>query len=113
MKRTLAFPLTMALVLAANALGAEDLPLFKLELKDGVIAPQRLDVPAGKRFKLEIRNTGKTAAEFESKPLKKEKVVAPGATALMEIKPLAKGEYAFVDEFHENLPTGRGVLVAK
>lgn len=106
----------MALCISAAsilALRAEDTQLIKLEIKDGVVLPQRLEVPAGKPFKLEIRNTGKIAAEFECKPLKKEKVLVAGATAVLAFTAAAAGEYKFVEEFHENLPTGQGLIVAK
>jgi heme/copper-type cytochrome/quinol oxidase subunit 2 len=109
MKRVLTLCLLAFSVLAR----AEDAPLFRLELRDGAVVPQRLEVPAGKPFRLEIRNTGKIAGEFECKPLKKEKVVVPGATAVLVFTPVQPGEYKFVEEFHENLPTGQGLIVAK
>jgi hypothetical protein len=68
-------------------------------------------VPAGKRFKLEVANEGKTAIEFESKDLKQEKVVAPGAKTSLSINALKAGEYKFVDEFHES--TAKGKIIAK
>ena len=77
-------PMLMALAMTAGTIHAEDMPLFKLEMKDGVVSPQRLEVPAGKAFKLEVKNVGKTAAEFECKPLKKEKVLAPGTVLVVE-----------------------------
>ena len=54
---------------------------------------------------------GKSAIEFESKDLKQEKVVAPGAKAVLSINALKAGEYKFVDEFHE--ATAKGKIVAK
>lgn len=113
MRRMRVFPLMVVLALMTGAVQAEDLPLFKLEMKDGVVSPQRLEVPAGKPFKLEVKNVGKTAAEFECKPLKKEKVLVPGASLVMEVSSLSRGEYKFVDEFREHLPTGKGVIIAK
>jgi hypothetical protein len=68
-------------------------------------------VPAGKRFKIEVSNEGKTPIEFDSKDLKQEKVVAPGAKTSLLINPLKPGEYKFVDEFHE--ATAKGTVVAK
>ena len=107
------FPLIAVIAVSTGVMQAADTPLFKLELKDGVVSPQRIEVPVGKPIKLEVRNTGKTAAEFECKPLKKEKVLAPGATMVVEVSSLSAGEYVFVDEYRENLPTGRGLIVAK
>jgi hypothetical protein len=61
-------------------------------------------VPADKPFKIEIHNTGTTPAEFESLELRKEKVVAPGATSFVVIKRVSAGEYKFFDDFHPNAP---------
>ena len=84
---------------------------FTLSARDGVFQPTVIEVPAGKRFKLEIANEGKTAMEFESRDLKQEKVIPPGGKATVTINALKAGEYKFVDEFHEK--TGQGKIVAK
>jgi uncharacterized cupredoxin-like copper-binding protein len=99
-----------ALLLAFPAL-AEDAPLFKLVANDGVFTPTTIEVPAGKRFQLEVTNSGKTPMEFESKELKQEKIIPPGGKATLTIRALKAGEYKFFDEFHEK--TGQGKLVAK
>ncbi|MCD4484786.1 cupredoxin domain-containing protein [Chromobacterium vaccinii] len=105
----------MAAALLAGLLSspafAEDMPVFKLQMKDGQLIPARLVVPANKKFKIEVMNTGKTPAEFESTPLRKEKVLGPGAESFLVFQPLAPGEYKFFDEFH--MKTGQGVIVAK
>lgn len=90
---------------------AADLPTFRLEMQDGRYQPARLEVPAGQRIKIEIYNVGKTPAEFESIPLRKEKVLAPGAASFVVIAPLAAGEYRFFDDFHPAAP--QGVIVAR
>ena len=97
----------------AACLGAQaaDMPTLRLELKDGVLIPARIQAPAGVKFRLEIVNTGKTPVEFESTQLRKEKVLAPGAQSSVVIQPLTPGEYKFFDEFHMN--TAQGVIVAK
>jgi plastocyanin len=95
--------------LAATA-HAADLPTFKLEMNDGKLNPARIEVPAGQRIKIEVRNTGKGAAEFESVQLRKEKVLAPGAESFVVIAPLEPGEYKFFDDFHQQ---AQGVIVAK
>src|SRR3989442_2328533 len=92
-------PLFLA-VWVLPALGQE-MPVYKIVARDGTLAPARLEVPAGKRFKIEASNEGKTPIEFDSKDLKQEKVVAPGAKTSLLINPLKPGEYKFVDEFHE------------
>lgn len=63
----------------AACLGAQaaDMPTLRLELKDGVLNPARIQAPAGVKFRLEIVNTGKTPVEFESTQLRKEKCWPP------------------------------------
>ncbi len=101
---------TVSLAGVATMAHAEDLPTFKLEMTDGKLNPARIEVPAGKRIKIEVRNTGKGAAEFESVQLRKEKVLAPGADSFVVIAPLDPGEYKFFDDFHQQ---AQGVIVAK
>jgi len=102
--------LIFAALVAVPALAAET-PLFKLVARDGVFEPTVIEVPAGKRVRLEIHNEGKTAMEFESRELKQEKVIPPGKKATLTINALKAGEYKFVDEFHEK--TGQGKVIAK
>ena len=101
----------VAILVPAAALAADDVASFKLVARDGVFEPTTVEVPAGKRFRLEVSNDGKTAMEFESRELKQEKVIPPGKKAVLTINALKAGEYKFVDEFHEK--TGQGKVVAK
>lgn len=108
--------LNLALCAAATAVLSFALPARagdapRIEFHDGTIAPLHLEVPAKTRFKIEIANTGKSASEFESHRLHKEKVVPAGQTVSVEVHPLAPGKYDFFDDFHENAP--KGVIVAK
>lgn len=86
-------------------------PVFRIEFNDGKMTPSRIEVPADTRIELELRNVGKTPAEFESVPLRKEKVIAPDSVTTMVIKGLDPGEYSFFDDFHPEAPPA--VLVAK
>jgi len=90
---------------------AEGMPVFKIEFNDGVVTPMRLEVPANKPFKIELHNTGKTPAEFESLELRREKVLAAQSKSFIVIRRLDRGEYKFFDEFHPDAP--QAVLVAK
>lgn len=105
-----ALAMTLAMLVASTAL-AQEVASFKLTARDGVFEPKVIEVPAGKRFRLEIANLGKTAMEFESRDLKQEKVIPPGGKTTVTINALKAGEYKFVDEFHEQ--TGQGKIVAK
>jgi hypothetical protein len=100
-----------ALVLALPSVARADDPVFRIEFNDGKVTPQRLEVPARTRFKLELHNAGQQPAEFESKELRKEKVLGPGVTSFLIIRTLDPGEYDFFDDFH--LDTPPAVLIAK
>ena len=102
---------TAALLAAATYGRSEEDPIFRIEFKDGVVTPLRLEVPAKRRFKLELHNLGQTPAEFESRELRKEKVLAPGTSSTLVIRTLDPGEYEFFDDFHLDAPPA--VLVAK
>jgi len=84
---------------------------FRIVAKDGKFEPTSIDVPAGKPFTLEVVNQGAAAIEFESKDLKQEKVIAPGASSKINFKSLKPGTYRFVDEYRE--ATAKGTLVAR
>jgi hypothetical protein len=97
--------------LAPTVASADDMPTFKVLMKDGRIFPNTVEVPANTRFRLEIRNEGPGAAEFESLELKKELVLAPGVTRNMVFFPMKPGSYKFFDDFHPE--TGQARIVAK
>ena len=107
------FPHVACLVLGlASAVAvADELPVHKLTAKDGRFEPSTLEVAAGQKFRVEVVNAGSSAIEFESKPLRKEKVIAAGARATIDFQPLKAGSYRFFDEFHEK--TGQGEIVAR
>ena len=99
----IAFAALAALSLPALA----DDPTFKIEIKDGVITPLEVEVPANTRIRLEVSNTGTSPVEFESVELKKEKVIAPGNSSVVVIRNLDPGSYDFYDEFHSDQPHGK------
>ena len=84
---------------------------YTLTIKDHRFDPARLEVPVDVKFKLVVKNLDKERAEFESKPLKLEKIIAPGGEITLNVGPLKAGEYPFVEEFHEDV--AKGVIVAK
>lgn len=109
-KAALAALLAVAATATATVARADDAVTVKLEMADGKLTPARIEVPAGKRIRIEVRNAGKGAAEFESVELRKEKVLAPGADSVVVIAPQTPGEYKFFDDFHQS---ARGVIVVK
>ncbi len=105
MSRSLLALLSVALGLPLSTVAA-GLPSYELVIRDGHFTPQVLEVPAGQRFKIVLHNQGQGPAEFESTPLRVEKVMSPGVTSFVVIHPLRPGRYAFFDEFHLELPEG-------
>ena len=98
----------VTLLVAGPAL-AEDAP--HLSIKDHQFQPPRLEVPAGVKFKLMVKNEDPTPEEFESFDLNREKIVPPGQEIPVFLGPLEPGEYKIFGDFHQD--TARGVLVAK
>jgi hypothetical protein len=106
--------LLLAGVLIAGTGGASaapELATFAVTLRAGRIVPARLEVPAGVKIKLTLRNEGPGPCEFENLALRVEKVLAPGASSFVVIHPLRPGSYTFIDEFHPT--TGTLLLIAR
>ncbi|KIF80674.1 hypothetical protein TSA66_07395 [Noviherbaspirillum autotrophicum] len=103
--------LAAVLLLASAGALAQELPTFNLLIRDGHFVPETIEVPANTKFKLQIRNEGPGAEEFESVELRKEKVLAPGASSFLIFQPLKAGTYKFFGEFHPQ--TAQGKFIAK
>lgn len=108
-----AFAIAVLSIIGSVETAGADVAPASITMTDGVIAPQKLTIPSGQAFALTVKNAGKTPAEFESKRLHIEQVVAPGDTATIQLPALPAGSYKFVDEFHEDLATGHGEIVAE
>jgi hypothetical protein len=102
--------LAVLAALFAGVAHADDTP--RLTIKDHKFQPERLEVPAGIKFRLSVKNDDPTAEEFESFELNREKVVPPGKEIPVFLGPLESGkQYPFFGDFHRD--TAKGVLVAK
>ena len=84
---------------------------FTLVIKDHKFTPAELQVPAGAKIRLVVRNDDATPEEFESTELHREKVVAPGQQVVVIVGPLDAGTYRFFGDFHKD--TAQGKLIAK
>jgi plastocyanin len=73
--------------------------------------PAELRVPAGKRVTVTVVNDDATPEEFESHPLKVEKVIPGKSKATVRFGPLKAGRYPFEGEFHS--ATAKGVVIAE
>jgi hypothetical protein len=103
--------LALVTVLAIGGLAWADDPEFTLVIKEHRFAPAELQIPAGVKVKLMIKNEDSTPEEFESRELHREKVVQPGQQILVIVGPLDAGTYPFFGEFHKD--TAQGKLIAK
>jgi len=88
-----------------------DDPVFNLTIKGHRFEPAELQIPAGTKVKLLIKNLDATPEEFESKELHREKVVPAGQEVTVFIGPLDAGTYPFFGDF--NPQTAQGKIVAK
>jgi hypothetical protein len=100
---------TLALLAIAPALAQQ--ASVRLTIKNHKFSPAEARAPANRAFTLIVRNLDSTAAEFESKSLRVEKVVAPGGEVSMQVRPLNPGRYQFFDDF--NQATTEGELVVE
>jgi len=110
-RRTAVILLTFMTFVAAGGLARADDPQFTLTIKDHRFAPAELQIPAGVKVKLMIKNEDSTPEEFESRELHREKVVPPGQQILVIVGPLDAGTYPFFGDFHKD--TAQGKLIAK
>lgn len=107
----LALPFFLAAQMLAAPAQAEELPTVTVTARNGHFEPEVLEVPAGKKFKIIIKNDGPGPAEFESTELQREKVINAGASSFLVFQPLKAGSYVFFDDFHRD--TAKGKIVAR
>ena len=107
---TIALVLTVTNFLPVSTAFAADLEL-SMVIKNHMFEPSELKVPANQRIKLNIQNLDKTAEEFESHSMKKEKIIPAGGKAVIFLGPLKPGSYEFIGEF--NPKTAKGLVIAE
>ncbi|MBV9751891.1 MAG: cupredoxin domain-containing protein [Hyphomicrobiales bacterium] len=90
---------------------SQEAAIVKLTLKNHRFDPAEPHAPANKPFTIEVSNLDGTPAEFESKTLRVEKVVAANGTISLQMRALAPGRYRFFDDYHED--TTEGFLVVQ
>lgn len=86
-------------------------PDFIIEIKNHLFYPAEIIVPARKKIKLIIYNRDKTAEEFESYELNREKIIMGNRKGMVFIGPLEPGDYPFFGEF--NPETAQGKIIAR
>ncbi len=111
MQKKLKVKITLLFLLSCfimgKALGAE---IFEIDLviENHRFFPEVLVVPANKKIKIRVHNHDKTAEEFESFDLKKEKIVPGYSSINIILAPLKPGNYRFFGDFNQE--TAKGVL---
>ena len=98
------------LVLAVATAALADDPSYSIALKNNRFIPSEVQIPAGVKVRLILRNDNPTVSEFESTQFHREKVVTPGQEIVVFVGPLDPGSYEFFDDFN---PETRGHLVVK
>jgi plastocyanin len=98
----------MALGMAGSA--SAEPAAFVLTIKDHKFDPAELKIPADKAATLVVKNLDATPEEFESKPLRIEKVVPANSEASFQLRALKPGRYKFFGEFHEDSAKGELVV---
>jgi hypothetical protein len=91
--------------------GARAADEYTITIKDHRFTPAELRVPAKKRVVITVVNDDPTPEEFESRPMKVEKVIPGKSKATVRIGPLEPGRYDFIGEFNE--ATAKGVVIVE
>jgi Cupredoxin-like domain len=94
----------------ATSAMTQDAP-YTLVIKDHIFQPTEIEIPAGKKIELIVKNEDSTPEEFESTELRREKVVPGDQHITVYIGPLKPGRYEFFGDF--NPKTARGHIVVK
>jgi hypothetical protein len=95
---------------AGGSSHAQQAATIEISVKGRHFQPAEIHAPANTPVILRVKNLDATAMEFESVSLRVEKVVAPGTEGVLNIRPLAPGQYEFFDDFHQET---RGTLVVR
>jgi plastocyanin len=89
---------------------AQQATQIELSYKDKKFTPAEVNVPANTAFTIKVKNLDAKAMEFESKPLKIEKVIAANSEAIVNVRAQKPGKYKFVDEYNEDVAIGNVVV---
>ena len=90
---------------------ADSIPEFELVISNHVFTPSVITIPANTKVKIIVHNKDNSFEEFHSDSLRREKVIASNSKGIVNIGPLAPGEYPFMGEFHSK--TAQGRVIAK
>ena len=94
--------LILLALLATTALPAyadDEAGVVHLSIKNQHFVPSQLNIPAGQKVKILIKNEDAQAAEFESFKLNREKVVPANSEITVYVGPVDAGAYDFFNDF--------------
>lgn len=100
----------IALIFSTKVM-AEEMPYFELRIKNHKFNIEKIEVPAGKKFKIKVINEDPTSEEFESNSMIVEKFLGPKRSLTVTLGPLKPGTYEYFGEFH--MKTAKGIVIAK
>ncbi|HKK16792.1 MAG TPA: cupredoxin domain-containing protein [Gammaproteobacteria bacterium] len=98
-------------LLVTSSLAYAETPVFELHIKDHQFTPAELQIPAGTKVKLLVKNMDVSPEEFESYELNREKIIPGKSEAVVFIGPLDPGTYGFFGEF--NMDTAKGKIIVE
>jgi plastocyanin len=82
----------------------------QISYKDKKFTPAEVTIPANTAVVFKVKNLDAKAMEFESKPLKIEKVIAGNSEAIINVRAQKPGSYKFVDEYNEAVAIGTVIV---
>ncbi|MCK6593830.1 MAG: cupredoxin domain-containing protein [Bacteriovoracaceae bacterium] len=100
----------LGMIFSVNCM-AEEMPYFELRIKNHKFNIEKIEVPAGKKFKIKVINEDSTSEEFESNSMIVEKFLGPKRSLTVTLGPLKPGTYEYFGEFH--MKTAKGIVIAK
>lgn len=112
MRKILSF-LIITLILSNNNFCLADNEIFEVEIviKEHKFEPPIVEVPAGRKIRLTIRNLDDTIEEFDSVDLKREKIIPGNSYVHIILAPLKAGIYDYIGEF--NADTAKGCIIVR
>lgn len=83
---------------------------YRIEAKGGVFSPATLEIPAGQKVTVVVKNADTEQVEFESYPLNIEQKINSGDEQTFFIGPLTAGSYPYFDDNNQD---AKGTVVAR
>ncbi len=109
--RSVAVAVLLGRICFGGAAIADDPQRIDVTIKNYQFLSSEIHVVAGKPVLLFVKNEAPSAEEFDSTALKVEKVIAGGTYGTIRLRPLGRGRYPFMGEYHPD--TAQGVVISE